>query len=59
MTPAIDLRREGGPDRYHDPADAEVPDPNDPIETPRGADPGPDPDAPHAPVPESTPVVVS
>ena len=59
MTPAIELRREGGPDRNLDPSDPEVPDPNDPIETPKGADPGPDPDAPHAPVPDTQPIVVN
>jgi hypothetical protein len=56
MTPEIELRREGH-DPQRDPASPDVPDPNDPIETPMGAEPGPDPDAPHAPVPESTPVV--
>ncbi len=54
MLPPLRLRREG-----HDPSPPrpDEPEPNDPIETPKGADPGPDPDAPHAPEPESTPVV--
>jgi hypothetical protein len=49
------MRRE---DPKHDPASPDVPDPGAPLDAPRGAEPGPDPDAPHEPpVPDTTPVL--
>jgi hypothetical protein len=58
MTPEIQCRREGH-DPQRNPPSPDVPDPNDPIEGPRGAEPVPDADAHWTPERESTPVTES
>jgi hypothetical protein len=53
MTPLI-LRRD---EPSRNPPPGEAPDPNDPIETPRGADPAPGPEEPSPPERETTPIL--
>jgi hypothetical protein len=57
MTPAI-CRRDGH-DPQRNPPPPDVPDPNAPIETPHGAEPGPDADPHWTPERETTPITES